>query len=320
MADTLLSGSEHVRTSEAREAAARHAVGGTIRALWQELRPPQWGKNPFVLAPLFFSQQLLSLEAVTRTVAAFVLFCVVSSSVYLLNDLHDAEQDRRHPEKCRRPLASGALSREVAYAALAVLSMASFPTAMCLRPAFAAILAGYWVLNWLYSAWLKHVVILDVFAIAAGYLLRVVGGAVVLQVKMSSWLLICTMLLALFIALCKRRHEIVLLEEGAQDHRQVLSDYPLQFLDMMIGVLTASAVVSYALYTVSEEVLRKLDGVGLLPTVPCVLYGFFRYLYLVYHKAEGGDPTQSVLTDRAMMINLLLWAAAAGIILYGGRL
>ena len=158
--------------------------------------------------------------------------------------------------------------------------------------------------------------IIDVFVVAFGYLLRVLGGAAAISAWVSDWLLICTTQLALFIALCKRRHEIMLLEQEAQDHRQVLGDYSLQFLDMMIGMITASAVVSYTLYTASEGVVRKFHPPGLLLTVPFVLYGFFRYLYLVYCRAEGGDPTQSILTDRSMLVNLFLWAATAGVILY----
>jgi len=281
-----------------------------------ECRPSQWVKNLFVCMPLFFSQQLFVLQSVGRTLAALGLFCTVSSSVYILNDLFDREQDRLHPEKGGRPLASGDLDAQVAQLTMAGLLLVALAGGLALSKPFAAILAIYWVLNLLYAVRLKHHVIVDVFVIATGYLLRVIGGAVVIGVAMSHWLLICTTLLALFIALCKRRHELVLLEGGAQNHRQVLVDYPLPFLDMMIGVLTASAVVSYSLFTVSEEIVQRLHHRGLLITVPFVLYGFFRYLYLVFHKAEGGDPTQSLLMDRPMLVNLFLWAATIAFILY----
>ena len=230
---------------------------GQLGALWVELRPSQWLKNLFVLAPVFFSQNLFAFDAVARCLAALACFCAVSSSVYLLNDLHDCEQDRLHPHKRHRPLASGALEGWVAQAAMIVLLVGSLVTGTRLGGAFTAVLAVYWLLNFAYTVRLKFVVILDVFAIASGYLLRVIGGAIVIGGGMSTWLLICTTLLALFIALCKRRHEIVLLEADARDHRQVLADYPLPFLDMMIGVITAAAVVSYSLYTVSEEIVRS---------------------------------------------------------------
>jgi len=290
---------------------------GWLTMLWIALRPSQWLKNLFVLAPLFFSQNVFVREAATRAMMALGLFCLVSSAVYLLNDVADQASDRLHPEKRRRPLASGLLAGWVAYVVSGGLLFVSLVAGLVLSPPFAAILAAYSLLNVLYSVWLKRVVILDVFVIATGYLLRVVGGAVVIQVEISRWLFICTTLLALFIALCKRRHEIVLLDHLAPQHRQVLADYPREFLDMMIGIITAAAVVSYMLYTVSDEMMLKFQGPGMLLTVPFVLYGFFRYLYLVYRRTEGGDPTQSIVTDRSMMVNLFLWAAAAGAVLYG---
>lgn len=291
---------------------------GQATALWAALRPSQWLKNLFVLAPLFFSQRLFESWAIMRTLGALALFCLASSSVYLFNDLTDREQDQLHPKKRQRPIASGALSVSVAQAAMTLLLVAALTGALRLSKPLAALLGTYWGLNLWYSVQLKHVVILDVFVIAASYLLRVVAGAAVIEVEMSRWLLICTSLLALFIALCKRRHELVLLHQGAASHRQVLLDYPLPFLDMMISVITAAALVSYSLYTVDTEMIERVGSTGMLLTVPFVLYGFFRYLYLVYHKKEGGDPTQSVVTDRPMLVNLFFWAATAGLMLYRG--
>jgi len=288
-----------------------------LRALWIELRPSQWVKNLFVFAPVFFSERLFVPAVLWRSLMAFGCFCAVSSSIYLLNDLMDCAQDRLHPEKRHRPLAAGLLKAWTAQVALVGLLGVSLAGAAALSGAFAMILAGYWGLNLWYSLRLKHLVIIDVFAIATGYLLRVIGGAVVIGVAMSTWLLICTTLVALFIALCKRRHELVLLEEDAQGHRQVLGDYPIPFLDAMIGIITASALVSYTLYTVSEDIMAKFGSPGLLLTVPFVLYGFFRYLYLVHRHEEGGDPAQSIMTDRPMLANLMLWVLTAGIILYG---
>ena len=308
-----------VESSEAEAVSSRPdgAHPGWLRAVWTELRPAQWVKNFFVLAPLFFSPHAFSLDTLWRSLAAFGCFCAVSSSIYLLNDLVDCAQDRLHPEKRRRPLAAGRLPVGIAWTAAVGLAVAALSGGMALSPSFAMVLTAYWGLNVLYTWRLKHVVILDVFVIAAGYLLRVIAGAVVIDVMMSAWLLICTTELALFIAVCKRRHEVTLLEEGARSHRQVLTDYPLPFLDAMIGILTASALVSYTLYTVSDEIVARFGSPGLLLTVPFVLYGFFRYLYLVHHKEEGGDTTQSILTDRAMLIDLGLWVATAGLILYG---
>ena len=296
----------------------RAAAGwGRMRALASALRPTQWIKNLFVLAPVVFSQHLLEWPQLSLGLSAAALFCLVSSSIYLLNDVRDRESDRRHPQKRMRPLASGALTGWEAQAALAALLVVSLGAGWRLNPSLGTVLGIYWVLNLAYSIRLKHVVILDVFVIAAGYVLRVIGGAVVIGVALSSWLLICTMLLALFIGLCKRRHEVVLLDEGAHGHRQVLAEYPVPFLDMMIGVLASAALVSYTLYAASEEVVRRVGHpTGLLLTVPCVLYGFFRYLYLVYRKEEGGDPTQSILTDRPMLANLFVWALMVGAILY----
>lgn len=290
--------------------------GWLVQALWRECRPSQWVKNLFVCIPVFFSQELFVLESAGRTLAALGLFCAVSSSVYLVNDLFDREQDRLHPEKRGRPLASGLLDLRLAQGAAAGLLLVALAGGLALSKPFAAILASYWALHLLYAAELKHHVIVDVFVIATGYLLRVMGGAVVIGAAMSHWLLICTTLVALFIVLCKRRHELVLLEADAQNHRQVLVDYPLPFLDMMIGILTAAAIVSYSLFTVSEEIVQKLHHRGLLMTAPFVLYGFFRYLYLVFHKAEGGDPTQSLLLDRPMLVNVSLWATATALMLY----
>lgn len=289
---------------------------GWIVSLWVEMRPWQWVKNLFVLAPLFFSQNLLVPLAVGRAFGAFFLFCLISSSVYLLNDIQDWEQDRLHPEKCHRPLAAGALSMKVALGAMVALLLLALAGAVLLSKPLVFILSGYWLINFLYSVWLKHQVVLDVFALASGFVLRVVGGAMSLQVEISHWLLLCTSFLALFLALSKRRHELVLLGEEAATHREVLEEYNLRFLDMMIGIVTASTVMSYALYTVSEETVRKFHTRGLLLTLPFVLYGIFRYLYLVYQQAQQGDPTQSVLTDRPMVINLCLWVLTAGVLLY----
>jgi len=297
-------------------ARRRSVLGQHARSLWVELRPHQWVKNLLVLAPLLFSQNLLVPLAVERALAACIFFCLISSSVYLLNDIRDRAQDRLHPLKRHRPLAAGHVSVWMAFGTMLTLLTIALGGAVIFSQALVLVLFGYWFVNLLYSVWLKHHVILDVFAIASGFVLRVVGGAIAIQVEMSHWLLLCTTLLALFLGFSKRRHELVLLREAAADHRQVLQEYSLHFLDMMIGVVTACTVMSYALYTVSEETVRRFHTRGLLLTLPFVLYGIFRYLYLVYHKDHGGDPTKDLFTDRHILINLGLWAVVTGIILY----
>lgn len=290
--------------------------GRWARSLWTELRPLQWVKNLLVLAPLLFSQNLFVLGTVVRALVALALFCLMSSAVYIFNDIKDCEQDRLHPQKRHRPLAAGELRVEVALGVMVILLLCALLGGVVLSRTLGLILFGYWLINLLYSIWLKHQVILDVFAIAAGFVLRVLGGAVAIQVAVSDWLLICTTLLALFLGFSKRRHELVLLGEDAVEHRQVLGEYNPRFLDMMICIVTAATVMSYGLYTVSEETVQKFHSRGLLLTLPFVLYGIFRYLYLVYHKDQGGEPAQSLLTDRPMVLNLCLWVLTAGIILY----
>lgn len=287
-----------------------------VVSLWVEMRPWQWVKNLFVLTPLLFSRNLFAPAAVGRALASFILFCLVSSSVYLLNDIQDRSSDRLHPTKRLRPLAAGELHLGVAFGVMVTFLLVTLAGGVLLDKILALILLSYWLINLLYSTWLKDQVILDVFALASGFVLRVVGGGVAISVEISHWLILCTMLLALFLGFSKRRHELVRLGQGAGAHRQVLGEYNLHFLDMMIGIVTPSTVMSYALYTVSEETMQRFHTRGLLLTLPFVLYGIFRYLYLVYHENQGEDPTQSLLTDRPMVINLCLWALTIGVIVY----
>jgi 4-hydroxybenzoate polyprenyltransferase len=280
------------------------------------MRPWQWVKNLFVLTPLLFSHNLFAPAAVGRALASFILFCLVSSSVYLLNDIQDRSQDRLHPIKRLRPLAAGELNLGVAFGAMMTFLLVTLAGGVLLDKTLALVLLSYWLINLLYSTWLKDQVILDVFALASGFVLRVVGGGVAISVEISHWLILCTMLLALFLGFSKRRHELVRLGQGAGAHRQVLEEYNPHFLDMMISIVTPSTVMSYALYTVSEETIQRFHTRGLLLTLPFVLYGIFRYLYLVYHENQGEDPTQSLLTDRPMVINLCLWALTIGVIIY----
>jgi 4-hydroxybenzoate polyprenyltransferase len=287
-----------------------------LLALVRSLRLQQWAKNFFVLAPLVFAQRLTDLPSLERALMAFAAFCLAASAVYLLNDLHDREEDRRHPVKSRRPLASGALKAPVAWLAAALLIGGAAALALALGRGFATFLGAYVTLNVLYSLGLKTVVILDVLCISLGFVLRILAGAAAIDVKVSSWLLLCTTFLSLFLAFSKRRHEIQLLAEGAAQQRKVLSQYSAAFLDQMINVVTASAVVCYALYAVSPETVERFHTEHLVYTVPFVLFGIFRYLYLVYQRTDAKNPTEALLFDGPFLVNLLLWGGAVIWIVY----
>ncbi len=282
----------------------------------KSLRPYQWTKNLFVFAPLIFSQNIFNAPYLFKTILAFAIFCLLSGAVYIWNDLRDIDADKLHPVKSQRPLASGRLSKTSALVSFVFLSLVGLGCALLLNMTFFILALAYVLLQVLYSAWLKHVVILDVLLIAAGFLLRVSAGAVVISVDISEWLLICTFLLALFIALSKRRHELVFLEEDASHHRPILEEYSPYLLDQMISVVTASTVVAYCLYTISEETVAKFGSSRLIYTVPFVLYGIFRYLYLIHKKGEGGSPEFLILKDKPFLAGILLWIASAVIILY----
>jgi 4-hydroxybenzoate polyprenyltransferase len=286
-------------------------------ALLRSLRPQQWTKNLFVLAPLVFAQRLTDTVSLTRALSAFAAFCCAASALYLFNDLRDREEDRRHPLKRRRPIASGALPPSVALFAAALLSALAAGLAARLGGSFAALLGTYVGINLLYSMGLKAVVILDVLLISLGFVLRVLGGAAAIDVKVSSWLLLCSGFLSLFLGFSKRRHELGLLAGEAVQQRKVLEHYSPAFLDQMINVVTASSLVSYALYAVSPETVEKFHSDKLVYTVPFVLFGIFRYLYLTYQKPEARNPTEAILTDPPFLGNLLLWGIAVVWIVYG---
>jgi len=288
----------------------------TIRDLVQSLRPTQWTKNLFIFAPLVFALDFFKPDRWLKTGAAFALFCLFSGSIYLANDVFDLEEDKRHPKKSRRPLASGRMTKSQAILAAVALAAASLVLAFVLNRNFFIACLIYGILQMAYSMKLKHVVILDVFLVAAGFVIRVFAGGLVIDVPLSSWLLICTMLLALFLAMSKRRHEITLLEGDASSHRPILKEYSAYLLDQMIGVVTASTVIAYCLYTVSEETVAKFGTKNLIFTTPFVLYGIFRYLYLVHKKGMGGSPEELVIMDRPLLLDIVLWIAAVIVILY----
>jgi len=253
---------------------------------------------------------------VLLAVLAFAIFCALSGAMYLVNDIRDRQADLRHPLKQTRPIASGALATRTAAGAAVALIAGAEAVAALVAPSLAAVAAAYVVLLLLYSTALKHVVIVDVLVIAAGFVLRAVAGAVAVDVPIRPWLLICTTLLALFLALSKRRHELVLLGEGAADHRRILEEYSPYLLDQMIAVVTASTVIAYAVFATSAETAERLGTPRLGLTVPFVLYGIFRYLYLVHQKRGGGSPAALLLNDRPLLACVALWAGTVMLLMY----
>jgi 4-hydroxybenzoate polyprenyltransferase len=293
-------------------------------SLLVSLRPAQWTKNLIVFAGLLFGQRgnapaFLDPHAIERAVAAFLIFCALSGVVYLINDVADREADRVHPLKRNRPIASGVVPPGLAIGTALVLAAVALGGAWMLRPAFALVAVGYLALLALYSGPLKHVVIIDVLTIAIGFVLRAVAGAVAIDVRIDHWLLVLTILLALFLALSKRRHELVLLADGATGHRPILEEYSPYLLDQMIAVVTASTLVTYVISTVSAETVQKYhtDYLGLTLVFP--LYGIFRYLYLVHQKEGGGSPADMLLNDRPLLACVALWALAVTLIIYLAR-
>lgn len=288
----------------------------TPALLLRSLRPEQWTKNLVVFAGVLFGGRLVDAGAVWTAVGAFVVFCALSGTVYLINDLVDREADRRHPLKRHRPIASGLLAARIALPAAVALGLTSVVAATLLQPAFGFVAGTYLAVLLAYSAALKHFVIIDALTIAAGFVLRAVGGAVAVDVPISQWLLVCTTLLALFLAFSKRRHELTLLAEGATDHRRILTEYTPYLLDQMIAVVTASTLIAYSVYATSAETAARLGTARLGLTIPFVLYGIFRYLYLVHQKRGGGSPAALLLADRPLLACVALWAAAVAWILY----
>lgn len=304
-------------------------MGGRFSALLLAMRPRQWTKNLALFVGLVFAQRLLNPLLFERAVLAFVAFCFASSSIYLFNDLLDLENDRQHPQKKDRPLAAGTLPVSWAITAIGVLWLACamviaalfllptaglslFAAAGGANTLFALTLVSYLVLMILYGLRLKHVVLLDVFIIAAGFALRILAGAVVIPVSISPWLYIVTIMLSLFLAFGKRRNELVLLEDQAGNHRQILKEYTLPLLDQMITIVTAATIMAYSLYTFQATTGNH----QLMITIPLVLYGMFRYLYIVYVRKDGGSPEEVLLRDRHMLGTVVLCVATVIVVLY----
>lgn len=286
-----------------------------LLALLKTMRPKQWVKNVFVFVGIFFDGAVTNVTKLTHSVLAFVIFCLVSSAIYLINDLVDIEKDRLHPAKRNRPLPSGALSPTVARVAAVLLLLIALPAAFLLQPLFGALVALYAVLTIAYSFWLKNIVILDVMSIAAGFVLRVAAGAAVVQVtRFSPWLYVCTTLGALFIGISKRRNELLLLAENANGHRASLQDYNRALLDDMTALVTSTALAAYCFYTFSAPNLPTNHAMML--TIPFVIYGIFRYQYLVRVRNLGGAPEELVLGDKPLLLALVLFAVVAALVIY----
>ena len=299
--------------SRAADTSGRRSL---LVSLLVSLRPGQWTKNLIVFAGLVFSLKLFEPPAIVTAIEAFVIFCALSGIVYLINDVMDRESDRRHPTKCRRPIAAGDLPVSVALGAAGIIGAIALSAAFMLGFRFGVVAAGYVALQALYSGPLKHIVIIDVLAIAIGFVMRAVAGAVVLDVVISHWLLVCTILLALFIALAKRRHELVLLADDATSHRPILGEYSAYLLDQMIAVVTASTLIAYIFYTISPETEQKFGTSWLGLTIPFPLYGIFRYLYLVHKRELGGSPADLLLNDRPLLACVTFWVLAVVLIIY----
>lgn len=305
----------------------------------QEMRPRQWSKNLFVFLPMLFTVRQYwrpftasMWEFLALSTGAFIVFCFASGFVYFVNDLVDVQKDRAHPVKRRRPIASGALPESVARLAAGVIllitlvgavamdmvsQMFPYPSGAPIFPfpyAFTVVTVTYLLLQVAYSFYLKNIVLIDVFCIAAGFVLRAVAGAAIIQVPISPWLYVLATLLSLFIGFAKRRNELVILEDNAKNHRAILQEYSAELLDQMIAVTLACTVIAYALYTFTAENLPKNRAMML--TIPFVLYGVFRYLYLIHIKNEGGSPEEALLRDRPLLLSVILWGAAVVLILY----
>ncbi|MAS34296.1 MAG: decaprenyl-phosphate phosphoribosyltransferase [Anaerolineaceae bacterium] len=289
------------------------ALIGLIRTM----RPRQWTKNAVIFAGIVFDGQLFNSAALLQVIIAFFLLCLVASTIYIINDLVDIEADRLHPRKRYRPLPSGQLPQQLAIAAAIVIPVLALGGAIAMSPQFAVVLIAYFGIHILYSFWLKNVVIIDILAITAGFVLRVAAGVVVVQVaNFSPWLYACTGLLALFLAIGKRRQELLLLAENAQNVRVTYKDYNLPLLDEMLRLVITSTFVAYLLYTVEADTIRVANTNLALITVPFVLYALFRYMYLIYVLNEGSAPDEVLLQDRPLLFSILLWGLSFIIIIY----
>ena len=288
----------------------------TLDSLIKTMRPAHWIKNLLVFAGLIFAEKIGDWHLSWLAFKAFLIFCLLSSAVYLINDVLDRECDRGHPLKKERPLASGKLSPGSCILTAMILALAALLWALALDVPFFTVGLSYFLLNVIYTVKLKHLVIVDVMTVAVGFVLRVLAGTVVIGVETSHWIMICTCLLSLFLGFAKRRHELVFLQSGAPTHRDVLVQYSPYFLDQMISVVTPSTLICYVLYTLSEDTVAHVGSRNLLFSVPFVMYGIFRYLYLIHERKGGGDPTRVLLTDISLLCAVVCWLAVVALVLY----
>lgn len=292
----------------------------TIKAIVRLARPQQWVKNIFVFTVLIFAGQVTDSGAVSLSLVIFAAFCLASSAVYFINDYKDIEEDKKHPTKCRRPLAAGALSPKVGLIGFLLLTFAATAVPyLVINKLTAGIVLVYLLLNVGYSFGLKHIVIIDVLVLSSGFVLRILAGAAALCVFPSPWLVLCGVMISLFLGFTKRRAEMVLLKDRAGEHRKVLAQYSSAFLDQAISIVTAATVLGYALYTVDARTVDLVGSRAMLLTVPLVLYGIFRYLYLVYHVESGGDPTKTVFSDLPLLITGALWGMLSILAIFFGK-
>ena len=286
-----------------------------FKAILKAMRPRQWTKNAFIFAALVFDQQLLLLNPFLRTLAGFGLFCLISSSVYIFNDLADVEADRQHPEKKKRPIASGQLPINVAWSVGIILAVIALTLGYLLEPAFAVVIGLYFMINMAYTKWLKHVPIVDVQVIASGFVLSVIAGVTLINVeRFSPWLYVVMTLLSLFLGFGKRRAELILLAQGAASHRKVFDGYTIPLLDQYIMIVSGTTIVAYSLYTFSAPNVPANHSMML--TIPFVVYTIFRYLYLIHVEERGGAPEDILLTDRPFQIAIALWALTVLVVFY----
>ena len=290
-------------------------------ALLTVMRPQQWIKNVFVCAPLLFSGQFRDQAMCFRTALAFIGFCVVSSAIYAINDVCDRREDQQHPVKKNRPIARGTVGVNSALLMSGTLIILGLLLAGYINTLFLAIVLLYILIHIVYSLILKHVAILDVMTIAGGFVLRILGGSVAIAVSPSHWLVLCTIMISMFLGFTKRRAELIALDANSEYTRLVLKDYSTAFLDQVISIVTAATIVCYALYTVDAHTLEVLGSRGMLLTVPSVIYGLFRYIYLIYHRKKGQDPTITLFCDLPTICNLIIWTIISFLIVnYGSQL
>jgi 4-hydroxybenzoate polyprenyltransferase len=287
-----------------------------IKAILISLRPSNWLKNGFLFAPLIFGGKLFNREYFTKEILAFIAFCLCASAAYLINDVIDFKMDSLHPTKSQRPIIRGILSKTFAIITSILIFILSLLIGLFVHRWLGIILIGYYLINLLYSLYLKQHIIIDVMTIAFDFELRIWAGSVVLGIVPSVWLQMTTFLLALFVAFAKRRQEMFLLGEIASEHRQVLSRYPLPLLDQFISLCAGLSILTYALYTVSPEVQNRIGGGYIIYTLPFVIYGVFRYLYLIWSEKESGNPVEALLSDKPLLASALLWILLILVILY----